>query len=564
VRIAEQERWAAAEDAARLRDALGCSLPVGLAAAFLGETVDPLGDLVARYARSHAPFTVAEVAAWLGLGPAVVRDCLARLVSAGRVAQGELRPPGWAPTGPLGEVAHAGAEFCDAQVLRLLRRRSLAALRAEVEPVPAVAFARFIPQWQRLGRLRGAEGLLAAVRGLAGYPLPASALESMVLPARVPDYTPALLDGLIASGEVIWQGHGALSGTDGWVSLHATDTVAFTLRPPAEPAPGVASELQRAMSSGAAFFFRGLAVLLGSTDDAALTAALWELVWSGQVTNDTFAPVRALLAGGRTAHRSRPATPRGRYAGRFGVGRLAMPTRAGPPEVSGRWSRLPARETDPTVLAAAQVELLIERYGFITRGSVVAEDIPGGFAGVYRVCSVLEDAGDLRRGYFVEGLGAAQFGERGAVDELRRLAGASGPGAVSEREAAGSAVVLAACDPANPYGAALPWPARPPKEDGGAGHQPGRKAGALVVLLAGELVLYVERGGRTLLCWSEDPSVLGEASVALAGAVRRGALGKLSVEKIDGTGVFSSEHPLATALAGAGFRLTPRGLRLSG
>ncbi|MCL4722529.1 MAG: DEAD/DEAH box helicase, partial [Gammaproteobacteria bacterium] len=284
-----------------------------------------------------------------------------------------------------------------------------------------------------------------------------------------------------------------------------------------------------------------------------LTRALWDLVWAGRLSNDTLAALRALLGQGRPTHRSRPVAPaRGRY-GR-GLPRAPLPRRTGPPEGAGRWSALPPLEPDPTARAVARAELLLDRYGVVTRGSVGAEEVPGGFAAVYRVLAAAEESGRVRRGYFVEGLGAAQFGEVGAVDRLRASA------RPLDEPRAGPALVLAAADPANPYGAALPWPAR--AEADTRGHLPGRKAGALVVLVDGRLVLYVERGGRTLLSWSDEQRELGPAAAALAEAVHAGALGKLTVERVDGESVLGSNQPLAVALASAGFGLTPRGLRL--
>ena len=586
VRVGGEERWAAIEDAGRLLDALGCSLPVGVPQAFLEPVRDPLGDLVARYARTHGPFTTAAVAQWWGVGPAVALDALRRLVSAGRVVEGELLPT------ESGGGAH-GLDYCDAEVLRMLRRRSLAALRAEVEPVPSVELARFLPQWQSVGGgLRGREGLVRAVEQLAGAVLPASALESLVLPSRVAGYSPSLLDELTSSGEVLWRGHGSLPGDDGWVSLHLADTAHLTLAEPStlEPTEGQQAIL-RALGGGGAFFFRSLSDAVGSLDDEALLADLWELTWAGLVSNDTIAPLRALLLGGRTAHKRARSGPRtSRYAGRRGslgalsgqrgVGRPVMPTRSGPPAGAGRWSLLPEAEPDQTVRAYATAEVLLDRYGVITRGSVVSESVPGGFAGVYRVLAAAEESGRVRRGYFVESLGASQFATTGAIDRLR--AGARPIGAL-ESERAMPAQVLAATDPANAYGAALPWPERAmgsPDDaanpagrragDGGGGagdgsrkgHQPARKAGALVVLVDGELVLYVERGGKTLLSWTDDADRLQSAADALALAVREGALGRLLVEKADGDALLGSGHPLVRALASAGFHATPRGLRL--
>ncbi|WP_028708955.1 ATP-dependent helicase [Propionicicella superfundia] len=553
---ADPVRWAAIEDAGRIRDALGVPLPVGVPQVFAEPVADPLGDLLTRYARGHAPFTAAEAAAWLGVGPAVVRDVLRRVASDGRVVSGELRPPGWEPVESDGSVSQAGAgvtQFCDARMLRLLRRRSLAALRDAVEPVAATDFARFLPSWQGIGALRGADGLLRAVEQLAGVPLPASALDTLVLPARVRDYSPAMLDELTAGGEVVWQGRGALAGGDGWVSLHPVELADATLAVPGDVPGEAARDLREALAGGGGHFFRSLSDLLGATDDRALADLLWELVWAGAVTNDTLAPLRVRLGGASTAHRRPPQAPRGRY-GR--LGRASLPRRAGPPDAAGRWAAVPSPEEDPTVRAATATEVLLDRYGVVTRGSVVAEDVPGGFAGVYRVLAAAEDAGRVRRGYFVEGLGAAQFGAVGAVDRLRA---ASRP---LEADAAGPALVLAACDPANPYGAALPWPERETSER--RGHQPGRKAGALVVLVDGRLVLYVERGGRTLLSWDEHGPALSAAAGALAAAVRSGALGRLTVARVDGEDVLGSHHPLTAALAEAGFRLTPRGLVLRG
>ena len=615
------ERWASVEDASRLRDALGVPLPVGIPDAFTAPVADPMGDLIARYARTHGPFHAADVAVRFGLGVAVVLDTLRRLAGESRVAEGSFRNPDGSGSGGLGEGY--GTEWCDAGVLRTLRRRSLAALRSEVEPVEPPTLARFLPAWQHVGgRLRGTDGVLRVVEQLAGCAVPASALEPLVLAARVADYAPAMLDELMASGEVIWAGHGSLPGTDGWVSLHLADTAALTLP---EPDP----EFERAplhrgildvLGSGGGFFFRGLSDAVrtapraartgdgpgvaaaadtetesaGAVSDEDLVTALWELVWAGYLTGDTLTPLRTLLGSGSSAHRSRSRTPRARVSGGRpsfrGRGRPAMPSRTGPPVAAGRWSLLPDREPDPTRRAHAVAEALLDRYGVLTRGAVVAERIPGGFHGVYQVLSAFEESGRCRRGYFVAGLGAAQFGVAGAVDRLRahalpdRDAGGADDGSVERTQSPAPTpfgrrstdtptrtLVLAATDPANPYGAALPWPARPEHlSDEQSGHRPGRKAGALVVLVDGELVLYVERGGRTLLTWSDDRDLLQPAVDALALAVRDGVLGKLSVERVDGEAVLrprshpDGASPLAAALESAGFHTTPRGLRLRG
>ncbi|MEO6791199.1 MAG: crosslink repair DNA glycosylase YcaQ family protein, partial [Ornithinibacter sp.] len=393
VRVAGEDRWAAIEDASRLRDALGTSLPPGVPQTFLEPVTDPLGDLVARYARTHVPFPASEVAHFYGLGAAVAQTALTRLVSSGRLVEGELLPTGGGTR-----------EFCDAEVLRMLRRRSLAALRAEVEPVLPVELARFVQAWQGVGgRLRGRDGLLRAVEQLSGAVLPASAIESLVLPARVADYSSGLLDELMASGEVLWCGHGSLPGDDGWVSLHLADSAHLTLPgpdPERVPTPDGLAVLD-ALTGGGAHFFRTLSDQVGSTDDEALTTTVWDLAWAGRVTGDTFAPVRALLAGGRTAHRkSTPGPRRSRYAGRRGPlgglgtapARPSLPSRTGPPRVTGRWSLLPPVDLDPTLRAYATAELLLDRHGILTRGATAAEDVPGGFAAIYRVLSRAEEA----------------------------------------------------------------------------------------------------------------------------------------------------------------------------
>jgi ATP-dependent Lhr-like helicase len=448
-------------------------------------------------------------------------------------------------------------------VLRTLRRRSLARLRKEVEPVPTVALARFLPAWQGVGsRARGAEGLLRVVEQLAGAVLPASALETTVLPSRLAGYSPALLDELTTAGEVTWCGAGSLPGGDGWLALAPADVADLVLP---EEASLELSQLHEAvlgaLDGDQALFFRSLSDRVGSTDDAALLAVVWDLVWAGRLTNDTLAPLRvALGSAGRPAAGRRRAPTRARH-GR--PGRAAMPTRSGPPSAAGRWSRLPARDADPTRRAHAQAEVLLDRHGVLTRGAVVAERTPGGFAAVYPVLRAAEESGRARRGYFVESLGAAQFATPGAVDRLRTYATDRLPGSGGGRREPAPAVVLAATDPAQPFGAALPWPERPSEVDGegGRGHRPGRKAGALVVLVDGGLTLYVERGGRTLLSWTEEPAALQAAADALALAVREGGLGRLAVERADGESVLASS-PLSQALEAAGFRPTPRGLRL--
>lgn len=667
VRIAGADHWAAIEDAGRLRDALGTALPVGVPEAFTEPVKDPLGDLLARYARTHGPFTSATAAARFGLGVAVTEGALQRLAAGGRVVQGEFHPAG------------IGQEWCDAAVLRRLRRRSLAALRHELEPVAPAALAQFLPQWQHIGKghgLRGIDGLVRAVEQLQGASVPASALEKLVLPSRVANYAPAMLDELTSAGELVWAGAGALPGKDGWVSLYLADAAPLLLPPP-HPLELTAlhQSVLDALSGGYGLFFRQIAEQVRATThpeatDPQLADAVWDLAWSGRLTNDTLSPMRSLLGSGRTAgstaHRAKRNVPRGRYGSLTAAARTA--SRSGPPTVAGRWSLLPAREADPTVRAHALARTLLDRHGVVTRGAVSAEGVEGGFSATYRILSVFEESGQARRGYVVEGLGAAQFAMDGAVDRLRAVSNArdrgetlpqpspdgapnvfapgsfdpsddpshgrafegteapytdfdapfgppgdtpvggeshssttdgfapwnphprtapheytsprdfpparggqrfgpgpgQGPSGRRTRSSTDSrAVVLAAADPANAYGAALPWP-EPPT---GAGHKPGRKAGSLVVLVDGELTLYMERGGKTLLAWPADPDGtatddprLQEAAQALAAAAKAGSLGTVTVERVNGASALTS--PIGTLLEGAGFIATPRGLRL--
>lgn len=541
VTIAGHPRFAAIEDAGRLRDALGAALPVGIPTAFLEPVTDPLADLVARHTRTHGPFTVAAVAERLGLGAAVARHALQRLDAVGRVTSGYFLPEASGSTDDL--------EWCDSEVLRRLRMRSLAAIRGSVEPVPPEAFARFLPVWQHVTRpLEGVDGVLQVVEQLAGVPIPASAWESLILPSRVRDYTPALLDELTASGEVLWSGHGTLPGRDGWIALHPADAASATLAAPDDDAtPG---ELERAvleaLAGGGAYFAAQLRQATGAENEQSVIEALWALAWAGRITNDTFAPVRALLAGGSQAHRVARRAPRARMYRGTPIARPAAPPR--PAAIGGRWSLLPEPETDPTVRATAAASLLLDRYGVVTRGSVQNEGLPGGFAQAYRVLAGFEEAGHCRRGYVIEKLGAAQFAASSTIDRLREYAALADPPPLE-------AVALAATDPANPYGAALAWPGLD-----GITHRPGRKAGAVVVLVDGALALYLERGGKTALAFTDDEAVLAAASRALVATARGGRLDTLTVEQVNGVFVFGT--PAGRALREAGFVEATRGLTL--
>jgi ATP-dependent Lhr-like helicase len=595
VTIAGVARVAAIEDAGRLRDALGAALPVGIPNAFLEPVADPLGDLVARFARTHGPFPTSAVAERLGVGVAVARLTLQRLESQGRIASGYFLPAPAENTsrdGTQDSTSRDGTtqnnttqngtardstardstdeiEWCDSEVLRRLRMRSLAAIRGSVEPVPPDAFARFLPVWQHIARpLEGIDGVAAAIEQLAGVPVPASAWESLVLPARVSDYRPAMLDELTATGEVIWSGQGALPGRDGWIALHPADAAPLTLQAPADeliPA-SLEERIIEALASGGAYFAAQLRQLTVAENEQSVIEALWSLTWAGRVTNDTFAPVRMLLGGGSQAHRTARRAPRARMYRGASIPRASAPPR--PPAIGGRWSLLPTPEPDPTLRATAAASLLLDRYGVVTRGSVQAEGLPGGFAQAYRVLAGFEQAGHCRRGYIIEKLGAAQFAASTTVDRLREFAGLPDPPPLR-------AVTLAATDPANPYGAALPWPALE-----GVTHRPGRKAGGLVVLVDGALTLYLERGGKSALAFTDDEPRLTSAARDLVATARARQLATLTIEQVNGAFVHGTvptplpsaagaapaasgrARPVGRALRDAGFVESPRGLTL--
>ncbi|MCI9858424.1 ATP-dependent helicase [Microbacterium proteolyticum] len=538
-------RVAGIEDAGRLRDALGAALPVGIPNAFLEPLADPLGDLVARFARTHAPFTTDAVAERLGVGIAVARLTLQRLESQGRLASGFFLPE--ASGGSRGD----DTEWCDVEVLRRLRMRSLAAIRGSVEPVPPAAYARFLPVWQHLGRpLEGIDGVLAVIEQLAGVPIPASAWESLILPSRVTDYSPALLDELTATGEVVWSGHGTLPGRDGWIALHPAEAAPFTLQDPSDaddPAPdSVEARLLTALAGGGAYFASQLKQLAGADNEQSVNDALWALTWAGRVTNDTFAPVRTLLSGGGQSHRVARRAPRARMFRGATMPRATSAPR--PPTLGGRWSLLPEREPDAAARATATASLLLDRYGVVTRGAVQSEGVPGGFAQVYRILAGFEEAGHCRRGYVIEKLGAAQFAASATVDRLREFAAVADPPPLRT-------VTLAATDPANPYGAALGWPAIE-----GVTHRPGRKAGGLVVLVDGELTLYLERGGRSALAFTDADAPLLAAARHLAETAKKRRLETLTVEQVNGEFVYGTA--VGRALRETGFVESPKGLTL--
>ncbi len=530
VRFDGEDRWIAIEDSALYRDALGVALPLGVPAVFLEPVDDPLSVLLARYARSHGPFDERDVAAHFRIGPAIALAAVRALEARGALVQGEFRPGG------------AGREWVDAEVLRRMRRRSLAVLRREVEPVAPEALARLAVAWHGLDpeapRLTGIDGLWRVVEQLQGAPLPASVLDRQILAPRVPGYSPADLDQLGAAGDLVWTGAGALGSHDGWVVLAQADNAALLLPDPLDVEHSeLAQQVLRALAERGALFFRQLAATAPEATDRELLSALWETVWSGHVTNDTLAPLRAMVRAkplaARRARRTRSARPGGL-------------NRAGPAAGAGRWSLSPQRADSSTRRRHALAEQMLRRHGVVTRGAMATERIAGGFAALYPLLAALEERGACRRGYFVEGLGGSQFALTGAVDRMRALADAANA----------SAVVLSAVDPANPYGAALPWPDRPAE----GAQRAGRKAGSVVVLVAGRLVLYAERGGRTALSYSSDAGELEAAVAALADAARRGLLGNFEIQRVDGRAV--RETALADALAAAGFTSTHRGFEL--
>jgi ATP-dependent Lhr-like helicase len=545
LRLPQGERWVAVEDLARLRDALGIPLPPGTSAAFADSATDPLGDLVSRFARTHGPFTTHESAHALSLGPAVVATTLQRLATSGRVVAGAFRP------------GKTGAEWCDADVLRQIRRASLALAQQAAEPVPAERLATFLPAWQGVnaaGRVSGPDGLYQVIEQLGAAPAPASEWERSILPARIPGYRPTWLDELTGSGDVVWFGAGTLPQHDGWIGLVTADQVATLLPAPAPlDAP---TEAQTAVldlfGDGVALLTRGVHAALPGYSADVIDDALFDLVWAGLITNDSLAAVRNRL---RRRHPSRsPRTLRTRSSPvarrpASGSRRQARPVPAGE-QIPGRWFRVAGESASPTLRAHALAEALLSRHGVLTRGSVATEKIAGGFAAVYRVTAAMEDTGRVQRGYFVEGLGAAQFAESTAVDLIR-----AGPVADTSPGSAAHPLVLAATDPASPYGAALGWPASH------EAHRPGRKAGATVVLDEHGLTLFVERGGRSVLSWCEPGSARATAAAeALAREVRAGRRPPLHVQRVNGDDIHVS--PWRQALQEAGFLLTPRGLRL--
>jgi ATP-dependent Lhr-like helicase len=604
VRVAGEPRVIAVEDAARFRDALGVPMPVGIPESLLQPVRDPLGDLALRYARTHAPFPAPEFALRYGLGVPAAEAVLMRLAAEGRLVEGEFRPGG------------TRREWTDAGVLRMLRRRSLAKLRHEVEPVDQAVLGRFATTWQGIVKRRsGADALLDAIEQLQGAPLPASILETEILPARIDIYDPADLDAVTAAGEVVWVGVESLGERDGRVALYLADHLPRLLPPDVQlkpdatgtrtrqspmkrtgvssvrfqPDPDDRSERETAiltvLRERGASFFGPLHDAVGAGYPAETVDALWNLVWQGLITNDTFHALRAF---------TRSRAPRRRVKGRHVEVTAFRSRRMAPPSAEGRWTLVPRaalnaadlkvrttsagvvqpfRPAETTKWAAAVTQQLLARHGVVTREAVAADGVAGGFGLVYPVLKGMEETGRIRRGYFVAGLGATQFAMPGALDLLRSLRDAP-----DEPEIA----ILAATDPANPYGAALAWPKKKPQSSersqsnnlsadsavfsGDAGRGPIRSVGATVILVNGALAAYLPRGDRQLLTFlpdaEPDRSRMGRAiarvlidRARIGGDTPRGML----LEEIDGGP--PARHPMATLLTDAGFIAGAMGLQ---
>jgi ATP-dependent helicase Lhr and Lhr-like helicase len=515
VRISGEDRLIAAEDAGRYRDGLGTAMPTGIADAFLEPVPDATLQLVRRYARTHGPFLADEPALRFSLPTSVVENLLRQIESDGRVVLGEFRPGG------------VDREWCDIEVLRILRQRSLAVLRKEIEPTDVEALVRYLPSWQGVGSdSMGLERVYEVISRLQGVPVPISVLERDVLGTRVKNYSPRLLDELLAAGEVMWVGAGPSGKNDGKVRLFLRENAPSFLKRwpttgidrPEEPEHQRIRDILR--QRGACFF----ADLKGKTERETLDA-LWDLVWAGEVTNDSFHPLRAIEGTTKAAKSSKPRRPR--------VGQI---TTIGPPTAQGRWSLVYIDENaEPTRTTTAVVNVLMERHGVLTREAVKGEGVPGGFASIYPVLKAMEESGRIRRGYFVSGRGGAQFALPGAVDRLRAFREGMPSGLPR-------ALVLAATDPANPFGVSLPWPEKGPQ----------RVPGAFVVLVDGQLALYVEKGAKGLQAYRPFDGTWESDAIASLLSLLGGRMNRLMFQNVP--------EELSPMLRDSGFTPTPRGM----
>jgi ATP-dependent Lhr-like helicase len=520
--IARDKRFIAIEDASRYRDALGTPIPHGVAERYLEPVSDPVGDLVLRYARTHGPFTPADVAHRYGLGIAVIQHALSRFVERGRLIEGEFRPGG------------TQREWCESEVLRIVRRRSLAKLRKEAEPVDQPVLARLFTNWQGVTRKRrGLDALLEVVESLQGFPMAASIFESEILGARIADYKPSDLDTLSAAGEIVWVGVEPLGERDGRIALYLTDNLPL-LHAPQE---SVGSAIVEYLRTHGASFFHQIQTAVGGFP-AEVIDALWDLVWKGLVTNDTFHALRAFARTSKGKTSQRPIA-----GGRFRSRRMTTP-----PSTQGRWSLVPTATANDTQRANALAQQLLARYGVVTREAPALENIFGGFSAVYPILRAMEDAGRIRRGYFVAGLGATQFAGPGAIDLLRSM---------RDEPEKPETVMLAATDPANPYGAIVKWPE--------STFTMSRSVGAHVILVNGLMACYVSRGEKQLLLFLPDDeplrSLVGrEVARQLASLVHDGMRRALLIAEINDEP--ASRSPLAPFLVEQGFAATGLGYQL--
>jgi ATP-dependent Lhr-like helicase len=556
LRIGGERRLIAAEDAARYRDALGVPLPPGLAVALLEPVAQPVLELVRRFARTHGPFTLREPADRFGLDAAAVEDALRLLAHEGRVLEGGFLPGG------------LHREWCDAEILRQIRRKSLARLRKEVEPVEQHTLARFLTHWQGLLMPRRSgpahlDALLDVIESLQGAPLPASLVESSILPARIAEFSPAGLDTLIAAGEVAWAGVEPLGERDGRIALYMADKLSLLTpqRPIAEPLTEREEKLLAVLDSTGASFFEPLHMAVGGGYPGESIDALWSLVWRGLITNDSLHALRAYIARPDSAR-----SPR-----RLQTGMVFRSRRTTPPTAQGRWSMLPRRAEKGVAGAPSATEAshalalqLLNRYGVLLRESVAAENVPGGFSAVYDVLKALEESGRIRRGYFVAGLGATQFALPAAVDLLRQLR--TEPAAEKPEF-----VQLSAADPANPYGSALRWPELPVMDEDSesAPRILTRAAYAEVILRNGQLVAWLKRGNPNLLVFlpAEEPERSQVASglahfLCTRGQERMHAAGREGVLITTINGQPVAAHTMARFLMDAGFHPGPLGMHL--
>jgi ATP-dependent Lhr-like helicase len=525
--LAGREKIMAVEDASRYRDALGVKLPAGVPERFLQPVADPMGDLVLRYARTHGPFTVGELAGRYAIDPDRALGTLERFVALGRLVEGEFRPGG------------TQREWCNSEVLRVIRTRSLARLRREVAPVPQSAYARLLVEWQGVSRKRhGLNGLLEIVEILQGYPIPASTLETEILPARITDFSPADLDTLSAAGEIVWVGLEPLGEHDGRIALYLTDHLATLHQARAAVEfPDLERQIVDFLRSRGASFFESLVEGIGGFPNE-MVGAMWNLVWKGVLTNDTLHALRAFV--------------RGRASSRRNIsGRTFRSRRAAPLSSQGRWSlveQLIRVRPTPTRQSSAIAQQLLARYGVATREAPGAEQVQGGFSFVYPTFKTLEESGKIRRGYFVASLGATQFATPAAIDLLRSNRDES-------REP--STVVLAAGDPANPYGAIIKWPA--------AAHPLTRGVGASVILVDGALACYLFRGEKSIELFLPDDQADREqygraVASALASLVGQGRRRAMLITEVNGAKI--ADSPIAPFLAELGFAPTSQGYQL--